>query len=256
MSRRNDAFERRRRRVVNAAQTLHLSQSALDTPQPLYLSQPVDASYVSHSEEDEEELQRSSSSSSESAQQDVKEEDLSFVKINFDLLFDYLRKNRKASLFCFSKIRKSFDLDLSCFPIQRGDRAKFCLVAKVADFFTLARTYFSEWEETKNLIRKVVKLIWFAHKCIHCNVIIFEEDKNICQVCDNLSICTYLDNECIICSENIHPISFRCDTCVDSQFCISCETKRSESGEKNANCCTICKKPAGSLKLRASEHLI
>jgi hypothetical protein len=61
------------------------------------------------------------------------------------------------------------------------------------------------------------------------------EDDCVCQGCELLTCLTYKDNQCIICQESIHPIIYRCETCVDSQICSMCEVNREKKKE-----CAIC----------------
>jgi hypothetical protein len=56
-----------------------------------------------------------------------------------------------------------------------------------------------------------------------------------CEGCETLGLLTYNDSECVICKETVHPIVFRCETCVESPVCVTCESKRDNPGS-----CPIC----------------
>ncbi len=152
-------------------------------------------------------------------EEDQKEEiELEFVEIKTDLLISILHKNHSISLILFAnQIRTSFVTDIYWDQLD--------LQIKIAD---VNITDLIKIETDKKFLKEfkiAIKKIWNAHPCLHCKLILFEEIP-ICKLCESLSIITYKDKECIICKESIHPIVFRCRTCIDSQICISCEQNR------------------------------
>jgi hypothetical protein len=160
-----------------------------------------------------------------------KEEDISdFIDINCDVLLKRIHKTNLITLLAFSKIRQSFLLSVdwnhknqylkiyvdlaSLFNNERSKRVYLVNIYDMNDdkLFIL-------------YLKSALKKIWNVHNCIHCKTLIFEDDC-VCQNCELLTCLTYKDNQCIICQESIHPIIYRCETCVNSQICSMCEVNR------------------------------
>lgn len=101
-------------------------------------------------------------------------------------------------------------------------------------------------QDFMNLLKSALKKVWLVHECVHCTSLIFN-DETECESCQSLSFVTYHDKECIVCKESVHPIIFRCVTCVESQICVRCEVQRNKQ-----NTCAVCRRPNTRNHLRGS----
>lgn len=162
-------------------------------------------------------------------------EELDFVDVNVDLLLKNIRKVKNISLLAFAQqLRSTFLIDVD------WDRDNdYRLSIRMSKFQIIYLFDIDTDEKFINCVKIALKKIWNAHLCLHCNMLVFESDL-ICNSCELLSIVTYKDKECIICKESIHPILFRCQTCIDSQTCILCETKKPIKKQ-----CSICQVKQG-----------
>ncbi len=159
--------------------------------------------------------------------------ELKFVKVDYDLMLKNMKQlNGNIELLAFSKIRKTFLLRVS------WDRTEphYELLIRCGSSKILTAFGVRDEAKLKNYLRLMLQRVWDVHYCVHCNELLFETG-DVCYNCENLSVLTYNDNVCIVCAESVHPIVFRCETCIDSQICILCETK---SGNRKQ--CMICRK--------------
>jgi hypothetical protein len=185
-----------------------------------------------------------------------KEENVSdFVNINCDILSQRIHKTNYFTLLAFSKIRQSFFLTVDWNHKNAGLPLK--IYVDLASLFNnerakrvyLVNIYDINDDQTFILyLKSALKKIWNVHNCIHCKTLIFE-DESVCQNCELLTCLTYKDNQCIICQESIHPIIYRCETCVDSQICSMCEVNREKKKE-----CAICH--VSKIKSRRTSYVL
>ncbi len=144
-------------------------------------------------------------------------------------LLQIVNKTKKLTLFPFSKLRKVFTLSIAW---QNNKRVMFA----VDNMDILVRNDCTTNELFITYLKKALIIVWNATLCKHCTTVCFIQD--ICRVCKPLSLITYVNNnECIICKDTLHPIYFRCATCIDSQICTLCQSKRPYK-----TVCSICKK--------------
>ena len=65
-----------------------------------------------------------------------------------------------------------------------------------------------------------------ARECVFCNSEFLNntditKDRKMCFDCETFC-CVSTRETCIVCTQSVHPTSFKCETCIDSNVCLKC----------------------------------
>jgi len=170
---------------------------------------------------------------------EIKEVAVDFLhSIDLEGISELAKKGHLDLPNCFSQIRRTFALRMR-WQLSSGHVKMDVENLTIVEDWLIHTT-----EDFSKLVKLALTKIWNVKLCVHCNDLVFSESET-CQRCSILNLIVYHDRECIICQDTMHPIVFRCNTCVDSQVCISCELKR-----ETRDMCTICRAYLGRFPTR------